>query len=550
MKKLTLITALFASAISLFAKNDRPNIIFFLADDQTQFSTGVYGNEQVKTPNLDKLATNGVIFKNSYATTAICMASRACIMTGMLEYKTGCNFYKHPLTKDRFAKSYPVLLREAGYYTGFAGKFGFDVADSVEEVTKAIGAKNIKKNKQGVVCLPRDEFDWFYGVPEQTSYTTKKNKGFEKYAKDYPHSTRAYGAACSDFVKEAVASGKPFCLSMSFKAPHSPNTPDPFFDSVYKGVIWEKPANWGKANAQHLSPQAKLGTQYLATTSDYLPKAYNNTKRLYNQLIHGIDYAVGMVMEELEKQGVADNTIIIFTSDNGYNVGAHGFGHKALPYEEASKVPLIIYDPRAEKTETIWREALVGNIDFAPTILDFAGVAIPENMDGKSLRGVLADTKARVHNVLPLMQHIECFPAISMAVVSEEYKYIYFPYAEKIEAGQELYDLKTDRIEMNNVINNPEYASILEDMKKLYKAEWQKYNDLNVKRSGYEQLANMFNQNMTWEDKMASVPEDMKESFPNIRKDALKYQDLVKRSGYKGSIYDYDKIIKHVEAKQ
>ncbi len=543
MKKITLITSFLLGALSIFAKDDRPNIIFFLADDQTQFSTGVYGNKQVKTPNLDKLASDGVIFKNSYATTAICMASRATIMTGMYEYKTGCNFYKNPLSREKFKKSYPVLLREAGYYTGFAGKFGFDVADNIKEVHDAISSKF----KQGAAVLPAEDFDWFYGVKEQTSYKTAENEGFGKYAKQYPHSTRSYGAACSDFVKEAVKTGKPFCLSMSFKAPHTPYKPDPIFDNAYKGIIWEKPANYGAANAKHLSKQARLSTAYIATRQAYLPKSYNGTKKAYHQLVHGIDVAVGMVLEELKTQGVADNTIIIYTSDNGYNLGSHGFGHKALAYEEASKVPLIIYDPRAKKTSTIWREALVGNIDFAPTILDFAGVAIPENMDGKSLLPVLDNPKAKGHDSLALMQHIECFPAISMAVVTPEFKYIYYPYENKIEAGQELYDLRNDRIEMHNHINDPEYASILADMKKIYQSQWQRYNDLNVKDFSYQQLANMFNQNMTWEEKVASIPEEMKDTFPNAVPVGLTYENILKKTKYKGDIYNFDAVIKYME---
>jgi arylsulfatase A-like enzyme len=132
MKKPILLLIICLSIANSFAQK-KPNIVFLLSDDQTNVATGCYGNDQVLTPNMDQLAKEGVLFKNHYNTTAICMASRAIIMTGMYEYKTGCNFDHGPLKKAKFEKSYPVLLKEQGYYTGFAGKFGFAVSDGDSE---------------------------------------------------------------------------------------------------------------------------------------------------------------------------------------------------------------------------------------------------------------------------------------------------------------------------------------------------------------------------------------------------------------------------------
>ena len=201
--------------------SQKPNIIFLLSDDQTSIATGCYGNSQVVTPNMDKLAAEGVRFANYYKTTAICMASRATIMTGMYEYKTGCNFMHGPLRTEKFKKSYPVLLREAGYFTGFAGKFGFAVSDGDHW------------NDKPIEVMPIDEFDMWGGGRGQTSYKTAENDSIAKYAEQYPHSTRAYGAWAHDFIKAAKASGKPFSMSISFKAPHLPFTPDKYFDQVY-----------------------------------------------------------------------------------------------------------------------------------------------------------------------------------------------------------------------------------------------------------------------------------------------------------------------------
>ena len=200
---------------------EQPNIVFLLSDDQTSIATGCYGNPQVVTPNIDQLAKEGVLFLNHYNTTAICMASRATIMTGMYEYKTGCNFSHGDLTVEKFENSYPVILQKAGYFTGFAGKIGFEL--DIAETDK------IEKK------LPVGYFDMWGGGPGQTNYATKKNPTIASYSGKYPHSTRAYGAWAGDFIKTAKESGKPFCMSVSFKAPHLPFTPDAYFDHVYAG---------------------------------------------------------------------------------------------------------------------------------------------------------------------------------------------------------------------------------------------------------------------------------------------------------------------------
>ena len=120
---------LLAVLSALIAQAKQPNIIYLMSDDQSSYSMGCYGNTDVQTPNLDRLSADGITFDNHYVSTAICMASRASVMTGMYEYKTGCNFQHGDLTQDKWLMSYPVLLREAGYLTAFAGKFGFDIID-------------------------------------------------------------------------------------------------------------------------------------------------------------------------------------------------------------------------------------------------------------------------------------------------------------------------------------------------------------------------------------------------------------------------------------
>ena len=168
-----LVTGSLASGEAFAEK--RPNIIFLMADDQCTNSMGCYGTQGVQTPHLDQLARDGIVFDNHYDTTAICMASRVNVMTGMYEYKNGCNFGHGALLRKHWMASYPVLLKQAGYNTAFAGKFGFEVTDRA-------GTKG---------QLPKDDFDRWGGGPGQTSYVTRKNKSIAQYADQYPHSTLA-----------------------------------------------------------------------------------------------------------------------------------------------------------------------------------------------------------------------------------------------------------------------------------------------------------------------------------------------------------------------
>jgi len=471
---------------------ERPNLVFLFTDDQSFRAMGCYGNDEIHTPNMDKLGEQGMIFDRHYDTTAICMASRACVMTGMYEYKTGCNFQHGSMSRDIFSKSYPVLLREAGYFTGFAGKFGFPVTDEPSSSTK----------HNSFDFLPVSAFDVWAGGIGQTDYETAKNKYIEPYAGKYPHCTRAYGAWAGGFLDQAKASGKPFCMTVFFKAPHLPHRPDPFFDDLYKGKTFSKPANFGTGNGEHLAKQAKLGRQYLSFHKKYgYFTRYDEVKRAYYQLISGVDYALGMIRQELEERGLADNTVIILTSDNGYSEGAHGFSGKCLPYEEPSRAPMIIFDPRRPDSGSRIK-AVTAGVDIAPTLLELAHVPIPGNMDGKSLLPLLAGKKARVREFLPLIQLYGSAPTLSLSVVSEDWKYVYWAFeGDGLKATEELFNNRRDPQEMANLATNPEFREQLERMRKQYDAQLVHWQANAVGYNDYKQYAKIFDRTVPWEEK-------------------------------------------------
>ncbi|MFN3160204.1 MAG: sulfatase [Rubinisphaera brasiliensis] len=461
---------------------NRPHIIFLLADDQNTLSVGCYGNAEVQTPEMDRLGRDGVIFDRHYNTTAICMASRASVFTGMYEYKTGTNFQHGDMRSETWEKSYPLLLREAGYYTAFAGKFGIVV------------------NGKG---LCESDFDLWGGGPGQTSYNTAKNKSMKEYAKEYPHSTLSYGAFGQDAIREAVKRDKPLCLSISFKAPHKPATPDHRFKHVYAGKTFTKPDNFGREAGEHLSEQSKQGRQYPRFTEWKYDSDYDGEMAKYFQQVYAIDVALGMIREELDAQGIADNTVIIYTSDNGYICGSHGYGSKVLPMEESSRVPLIIYDPRSATAGKQLRcSALTGNIDFAPTILKLAGLPQPENMDGVSLLPLLEDPSQNVHEQLAFINTFDNLPVHSLSVLTKNWKYTYWWYGnEKMQPAEELFHLSEDPLELINLADATTAYSKLNEMRKRYDAELQAWKDHAVPYNNYQKYGVLFDRSISWQDK-------------------------------------------------
>ncbi len=494
--RLLSVAGLLASA-SAHAASAQPNIIYLMADDQNVSSVGIYGNPEMNTPNIDRLGRDGVVFDRHYNTTAICMASRANVFTGMYEYKTGTNFSHGHMKPEVWAKSYPVLLREAGYLTAFAGKFGLEVEG---------------KGENGKAGLCKDDFDIWAGGPGQTSYVTKSNPSLVKYAAEYPHSTLAYGAFGQDVIREAAKQQKPFCLSISFKAPHKPATPDPRFDGIYAGKVFTKPANFGRENGKHLAPQSRTGREYRQFVEWHYDTDYIGEVTKYYQQVYAIDVAVGMIREELKAQGIVGNTVIIFTSDNGYFNGAHGLASKELAYEESARAPLIIYDPRSPMAGQQRRSpALTGNIDFAPTILELAGLPIPANMDGVSLLALVKDPATDVREQMAFMNVFGMGANTALTVLTKELKYTYWWYGDAtMQPTEELFHLINDPMEMTNVAHDPAMVPILEIMRRRYDAELAKWKREVVPYNRYEAYGELFDRSIPWEKKVIKKQRNQK----------------------------------------
>lgn len=497
-------TVCFFTTLHISAK-EQPNIIFLLSDDQSTYSLGCYGNKDVESPELDRLADDGMVFDRHYVTTAICMASRASVMTGMFEYKHGTNFGHGDMMLDTWKKTYPILLRKSGYRTAFAGKFGFDLREEPSETR---------------LPLPEKDFDNWGGGPGQTNYATVKNASMKKYADKYPHSTRSYGAFGRDFILESSQKDKPFCLSISFKAPHKPATPDQIDNHVYAEKTFKKPANYGRKYGEHFSKQSKQDRQFERFHSWNYSDQYDEVMATYHQQIYAIDVAVGMIRDSLKDSGAEKNTVIIYTSDNGFFCGSHGYGSKVLPYEESSRVPLIIYDPRHSNSgKKLRAKALTGNVDFAPTILRLAGLPIPENMDGKDLMKVYENPKTSHHSSLPLINVWGKAPTHVLGVVTEKRKYLYWGYAaEGFKESEELYDLEKDPMELTNEMKTSKNSKSIKRMRRLYDQHLAKWNNESVSYNDYQRFVELFSRDQPWEKRMKFLSSKTHVTSPKKKK--------------------------------
>lgn len=406
-------------------RNARPNILFVLTDDQRWDALGCAGNRVIRTPTIDRMARDGVQFERAFVTTPICAASRASILTGLYERAHGYTFGKPLLTRGATGLTYPALLRQSGYRTGFVGKLGVAVEKGAE----------------------REMFDLFQ--PSSLPY-------FQDIGGERTYLTDLHARHAIEFIR-AARPDQPFCLSVSFWAPHADDDkPEQYFwppslDDLYRDVTIEPPPTSEPAFFESLPEFLKrtLNRERWFWRFD-TPDKYRRMIKGYYRMITALDGAVGRILAELDRLDLARNTVVIFTSDNGYFLGDRGYADKWTMHEQSVRVPFIVKDPRlpAGRQGRAIRE-MVLNIDIAPTILDLAGVGVPARMPGRSIAGLLAGRTANWRHEV-FTEHLWNNPKIPQteAVRTERWKYIRYPEHPEFE---ELYDLDSDRWETRNL---------------------------------------------------------------------------------------------------
>lgn len=473
---------------------ERPNIVFIMTDDHATQAISAYGHpvsQLAPTPNIDRIAQNGVKFNNNFCTNSICGPSRAVILTGKHSHING--FRMNGDVFDGSQATLPKYLKEVGYQTALVGKWHLH-------------------------GLPEGFDHWNILVDQGNYYNPDFIKG-----KD---TTRIEGYATDiitdmglDWLKENGSDEEPFLLMVQHKAPHRNWMPAPRHLNLYDSIEFPLPETYFSEHENQLAAQQQLQTIYedmynghdlkmtVAKGSDSLAhnpwttdftrmtteqrKTWDEAYRPKNDAFHeanlsgkelakwkgqrylqdylatiaSVDEGVGEILDYLEETGLDENTIIIYTTDQGFYLGEKGFFDKRFMYEESLAMPMLMQFPKEIKAGTEIN-ALTQNLDFAPTFLDFAGAEIPEEMQGRSLRPLVNQTTSDEDFRNAIYYHYYDFPAFHMVkrhygVRTDRYKLMHF--YDDIDFW-EMYDLQKDPLEENNIYKHPDYVDIREEM--------------------------------------------------------------------------------------
>jgi arylsulfatase A-like enzyme len=506
MRNLTNTALLSASALTLLGSckqapsetqtQKKPNILFIMADDHTSQAWGIYGGilkDYVKNDNLKRLAKNGVVLDNCFCTNSISSPSRACILSGQYSHKNKVYTLREPLVKG--ARNIAHELKDVGYQTAIVGKWHLD------------------KMPQG--------FDYFNVLPGQGYYHDPILKTKEYWQDGYKGGVRHKGFSTDVIADLAIDwmdktdSDKPFMMMCHFKATHEPYDFPERHKNFNKDVVFPEPESlydFGKeTTGRTINGQSidNLGTRWEKATAapdkwwchyPELPfsrkgldkkaarhKTYQKLIRDFTRCGAAIDDNIGKLLDYLEKTGKAENTIVIYTADQGYFLGEHGFFDKRLIYEESLRMPFVISYPKDFKGGKRIDDIIL-NIDFPALIADYAGIKRPEYMQGKSFRNILkgkTPTDWRKSLYYRYWLHSQDRPG-HFGVRSEKYTLAFFygqglgmNGAEKVSTkpSWEFYDLEKDPHQLKNEFNNPKYAEVIKELKKEILEKRIKYDD-------------------------------------------------------------------------
>jgi N-acetylglucosamine-6-sulfatase len=426
----------------------RPNILLVLVDD---LAAEVMGQGSrfpfLACPNVSRLQREGATFTQAFVPTSVCSPSRASLLTGAYAHQHGV-VVNDVRDLDDTLPNFPALLGASGYDTGFVGKWHMDSASSA----------------------PRLGFDYWLSFAGQGVYK-------DPYLNENGREFRRHGYLTDILTEYAVdfiqaPRKKPFCLIVSHKAGHVPFEAAPRHKNAFRGATLPEPPNFaetfsGKPAWQRRYKLCGLARQeWEACEGVELPEelplepwnARDGALLEHLRTLLAVDEGLGVLLEALDSVEQLDNTVVIFTSDNGFLLGAHRLYDKRTMYEESLRVPLVVRDPKRVRAGSRFAQ-LVSTLDLAPTVLEAAGVAPPESMQGASLAPLFKGTGAPWREVF-LYEYFQEVPGPGVPTIlgvrTERWKYVHYP--DLPDDLDELYDLHTDPHELRNLIEMPEYA--------------------------------------------------------------------------------------------
>ena len=435
------------------SSGQRPNILFIMADDHASHAMSCYGSRINRTPNLDRIAAEGTRFDNCFCTNSICAPSRAVILTGKYSHLNGVR--DNRLTFDGSQQTFPKVLQQHGYETAMIGKW------------------HLKSDPTG--------FDYWNVLPGQGAYHDPVFIEHGEKTKHTGYVTDLTTDFTLDWLREGRDEGKPFMLMCHHKAPHRRWEPDERHASMYADETVPEPAtlNDNYATRSDAAREQEMTLLHHLTRNDLKnvdpPEGlteqqlkewkYQAYIKDYLRCIASIDDNIGRLLTYLDESGLADNTLVAYTSDQGFYLGDHGWFDKRFMYEESLRSPLIMRMPGTIRPGSV-NDDIVLNLDFGPTFLDLAGVDVPADMQGEPFTEMLSGRTPEDWRHSMYYHYYE-YPAVHAVkrhygVRTKRHKLIHFYY--DIDAW-ELYDLEKDPNELNNVYADPAYAAVVAELK-------------------------------------------------------------------------------------
>ncbi|MFI3289576.1 MAG: sulfatase [Rikenellaceae bacterium] len=506
---------------------EQPNIIYIMSDDHTSAGIGAYGGRFAPlnpTPNIDRIGKEGIIMQNAFCTNAISTPSRACIISGQYSQTTGILDFEDPMDIEK--QHLPIEMKKLGYQTAIVGKWHLG-------------------NQPEMF----DYYNVFYGQGEYFDPVLSE-KGSDEKTKLGGRMVNGhrYEGHCSDVVcdialdwfKNKRDKSKPFLFCYQDKAPHDMFEFNPKYADYLEDTFMPEPASlWnnsahgsvatrgyndsmrdtigssvGRRNTvRNMGTDLKMDIADNVSDENYKRMAYQEYMKRYFRCVKGVDDNIGRLFEYLEAEGLMDNTIIIYTGDQGFFLGEHDYIDKRWMYDETMRMPFLVRYPKKIKAGST-SDAIVNNVDFAGTMIDMAGGEVPEYMQGESFKEILYTGKepegwkqASYYRYWMHMGHNHNNPG-HFGIRTKEYKLIFF-YAEdfrpdrkwapynkcvgtKTPVAWELYDLKRDPNEMQNVYGRPEYAEITKQLKAQLK---ELREELNETDAAYPEIRKVIDEN-------------------------------------------------------
>ncbi len=436
-------------AHSAIAEATRPNILFLFTDDQRFDTLGCAGHPIVKTPTIDRLAAKGVRFENAFVTTPVCWVSRAVVLTGQWARSHAIRESVPTVKPESLEFIFPVVLRQAGYRTAHFGKWHLKAPPGFK---------------------PEKQYDEFEDITWNPYFKTMPD-GSKR------HETDIIGDRAIAFI-ESQPKDKPFCMNLWFNAAHAedkdrrpgigqhpwPQSTDGMYDDIPIPRPRLDSMSIYDAHPQFLKKSINRSRFFWGYDT---PGKFQTNVRAYYRMISGIDKAVARVLTALDKAGLSDNTIVVYSGDNGYYLGDRGFQGKWSHFEESLRVPMVIYDPRipASGQGRVLKEMAL-NVDLAATFVDWAGLPKLAQYEGRSLAPFVRGEKVADWRNHFFCEHLDLAPTLTWEGIRGE-RYVYARYFDQKPPYEFLYDLKTDPDELSNLAQQSSAIAVLRDMRAL-----------------------------------------------------------------------------------